>query len=341
MAGYVERRSLSYLHLEDPMFKTHFRMNKACFERLVNAIHHHRIVSGRMVRNRTNTGEKTLMGLWILFNKDTFRSSGSNQGRSMGVHHYHYREFIEILNEIGHRYIKWPNARQRQQTARHYQRNFGFPNVVGAIDGTLVPITAPREQKQRYVDRNHDYSINIQIVSDHKRQIRDIFIGQPGSVNDARVFRRSPLAHCLFTRDDMMRADEHLVGDQAYALTNKLLVPYRNNGHLNDSQRYFNYTLSQCRATVERLNGLLKLRMQRLGKLYTKEIHTACLHIGASAVIYNFILLGGEEMDGMQFGEDLLPVDVLRAINASKRLGRRKRENIRANIEALFAQYED
>ncbi|KAE8738763.1 hypothetical protein FOCC_FOCC015745 [Frankliniella occidentalis] len=101
---------------------------------------------------------------------------------------------------------------------------------------------------------------------------------QPGSVNDSRVFRRSHLAYALFTRNEMMGLDEHLVGDQGYAVTSKVLVPYRNNGHLTESHRYFNFTFSQCRSTVEQLSGHLKLRMQRLGKLYTKSIRRALSH---------------------------------------------------------------
>ncbi|KAK3918218.1 Protein ALP1-like [Frankliniella fusca] len=137
-----------------------------------------------------------------------------------------------------------------------------------------------------------------------------------------------------------MGADEYLVVDQGYPLTNKVLVPYRNNGHLTNSQRYFNQVLSQCRATVERLNGLLKLRMQRLGKLFTKSIVVAYQHIAASAIIYNFILLEEEEMDGMVF-EDQPQIDVLRAMDASTQDGHRKRENLRANFEAVLAQYDD
>jgi len=76
-----------------------------------------------------------------------------------------------------------------------------------------------------------------------------------------------------------------------------VLVPYRNDGHLDINKRYFNTVLSQCRSTVERLNGLLKARMQRLGgKLFCKSIRTVNMHIAASAVMHNFILLDGHEM---------------------------------------------
>ncbi|KAK3920108.1 Protein ANTAGONIST OF LIKE HETEROCHROMATIN PROTEIN 1, partial [Frankliniella fusca] len=298
---YIERRCLQYYHLEDPCFKKHFRMDKATFELLVNAVHRQKVLTGRVLRaDRTSDTEIVMIGLWQLFNKDTFRSAGSNLGTAQSSDHYHYKNLIEIICEIGSKYIKWPNARDRQRTARFYNRRFGFPGIAGSMDGTLVPITAPREQKQRYVDKNHNYSINVMLVSDHKRLIRDIYIGQPGSVNDARVFRRSPLAQCLHSRNDMLSEGEHLIGDSGYVCTDKMLTPYRNDGHLTDSHHYYNYLLSQCRATVERCNGLLKMRMQRLERLYCKAINTTCMHLAASAIIHNFILLGGEEMVSFQ-----------------------------------------
>ncbi|CAH1989726.1 unnamed protein product [Acanthoscelides obtectus] len=37
----------------------------------------------------------------------------------------------------------------------------------------------------------------MQVISDDNRKIRDVFIGYPGSVHDARLFRNSPLCQNL------------------------------------------------------------------------------------------------------------------------------------------------
>ncbi|KAK3913659.1 Protein ANTAGONIST OF LIKE HETEROCHROMATIN PROTEIN 1 [Frankliniella fusca] len=301
---------LYYRNLEDPYFKAHFRMDKPTFEILLNTVKHHRIATGRVVRGeRTSVAETILIGSWMLFNKDTFRSAGENFGKAASNDHYHYKNLITIICEIGSRYIKWPSARERRRTARYYKDRFGLPRVAGSIDRTLIPITAPKEQKQRYVDKNLNYSINVMFVSDHRRFIGDAFIGQPGSVNDARVFRRSPLAQCLFSREDMLAPNEHLLGDCGYVCTDKILTQYRDNGHLNASRRFLNNVLSQCRSTIERCNGLLILRMQRLGRLFCKSIDTTILLIGASAVMHNLIILRGEEIDGMVL-EAVPPINV-------------------------------
>ncbi|KAE8742254.1 hypothetical protein FOCC_FOCC012225 [Frankliniella occidentalis] len=308
-------------------------MSRACFDRLVNVIGHHRTETGDIKRLRTPIDQSTLMSLWMMFNPDTFRSFGVNCEKDMSVVHLHYKKFIRVMCEIGNRFIKWPNAVQRQRTVLFYERNFGFPGVVGSIDGTLISITAPREQKQRYVDKNSNYSINVQIVSDHRLLIRDVFIGQPGSVHDARVFRRSPLAKYLYSRNDMLDNDQHIVGDKAYVLTDKLMVPYRDDGHLGLSHRNFNFILSQCRCTVERLNALLKNRNIRLKKLFCKSIERTVQHIGAASVLHNFIILNGLEMDGIAFDGPVPEINVIEAMNARRQRGYDRRLFVRELLE--------
>ena len=193
-------------------------------QRLVNVVGLQRLANGTLQRNRTDVEESTLVGLWMVFNQDTFRSAGLNFDMDMSVAHRHYKIVVRALCEVGGRYIKWPSAHERTRMSSHYERYFGLPGVVGAIDGTLVKVTAPKEQKQRYVDKNHNYSINVMIVSDHRRLVRDTYVGQPGSVNDARVFRRSPLAKCLYGRHDFLSPDEYLVGDGGYVNSSKVFT---------------------------------------------------------------------------------------------------------------------
>lgn len=72
----------------------------------------------------------------------------------------------------------------------------GLPNVVAIIDGTHVPIQVFAFQEQHF-NRKERHTINNQVVIDGKRRIVDLETGYPGSMHDARVFRRSELARRL------------------------------------------------------------------------------------------------------------------------------------------------
>jgi hypothetical protein len=163
-----------------------------------------------------------MMSVWILANLDTFRSTGVVFGVSRGVVHCHYLTVSEALRELASRYIKWPSRLERQRIASIIERRTGYRGVCGAIDGTLINTTAPKTQGERYMDRHQRYSLNVQAVCDHNLLYRDVYIGQPGSVHDSRVFQRSPLHDLFLEGNDLLDEDEHILGDGGYDLTNKV-----------------------------------------------------------------------------------------------------------------------
>ncbi|KAJ8975441.1 hypothetical protein NQ317_014199 [Molorchus minor] len=92
--------------------------------------------------------------------------------------------------------IKWPNDVEKRVSEEHFWEN-GFPNVLGAIDGSHIKIDKPDTDPDSYINRKGYYSIQMQAVCDHTQKILDVFIGYPGSVHDSRVFRNSPLKNNL------------------------------------------------------------------------------------------------------------------------------------------------
>ncbi|KAE8745987.1 hypothetical protein FOCC_FOCC007349 [Frankliniella occidentalis] len=133
-------------------------------------------------------------------------------------------------------YIQWPSELEQEYISAMFEDLYGYPGVVGCIDGCHLNITAPIEQAQRYFDRKKNYSILLQGFCDHRLLFRDISVGQPGSVGDKRTFARSPLGQQI-SRDPNVVYDHHLIGDGGYTLTDKLIIPYRDNGNLTRIQK--------------------------------------------------------------------------------------------------------
>jgi len=112
-------------------------------------VENHLIESGRLIRHRMPVALSVLYTLWTLANPDPFRTSGWAMSKSKQSIHRNYIIIIECLRELTPRYIRWPDARERDTIKFEMERRYGYPSVVGAIDGTNIPITAPAEQKRR------------------------------------------------------------------------------------------------------------------------------------------------------------------------------------------------
>ncbi|XP_028457689.1 putative nuclease HARBI1 [Perca flavescens] len=123
----------------------------------------------------------------------------------------------------------------------------GFPNVIGCIDGTHIPITAPSENEADYVNRKSIHSINVQIICDAAYLITNVEAKWPGSVHDSRIYGEF---------------EGLLLGDRGYPCQPTLITPYPDPEP--GPQRNFNVAHCRTRARVEMTVGLLKARFQCL-----------------------------------------------------------------------------
>ncbi|XP_031358966.1 putative nuclease HARBI1 [Photinus pyralis] len=138
--------------------------------------------------------------------------------------------------------IQWPSQNEKVEIETHF-RNNGFPGVIGAIDGSHIKIDKPSKDPDSYINRKGYYSIQLQVVCDHQRKIRDIFVGYPGSVHDSRVFRVSPLSQSLAEKC----GNFYLLGDSGYPLLPNLLTPFKDRGQLTRHQLQYNRRLATNR----------------------------------------------------------------------------------------------
>jgi hypothetical protein len=166
-------------------------------------------------------------------------------------------EIVQILCRLSKDWIRWPNAATQNKTADSFFRSTGYPDCVGAIDGTHIDIKGQADAA--YVNRKQRSSLILQACVDQKMRLTDIFIGWPGSAHDARVFRNSPLGELLKHRPDSVIAHgRHIIGDKAYPVMKALLPPYKDNGQLSEVQKNFNLVHNRCRCVVERSFARLK-----------------------------------------------------------------------------------
>lgn len=74
------------------------------------------------------------------------------------------RKVVHALYKRAASFIKWPSHEEVQANVDMIQRRYGFPGVVGAIDGTHIKITGPKHNRAAYVNRKGYYSIQLQVL---------------------------------------------------------------------------------------------------------------------------------------------------------------------------------
>ncbi|XP_060564347.1 putative nuclease HARBI1 [Ruditapes philippinarum] len=281
ISNYVEETVPRY---SDPLFRAHFCMTRTSFQSLLELIGPFTVVRSLSLERRT------LACLWYLSNQETFRSVADRFGMSKGSLHYYLGNFCNTLSSanILPKLISWPDKRQYGDIADGFAQRQGFPGVIGAIDGTYIPITGPTEFRDSYICRKGFPAFHLQGVCDSSLKFLDVYSAYPGSVHDARVFRNSTLHDYL--QMDCPQAF-HLLGDSAYSLSSFLLVPFRDNGHLTSEQKKFNFALSSTRVDIERCFGLLKGKFRKLKFLDVTKVTMIPNIIISCCVLHNFILI--------------------------------------------------
>ena len=111
----------------------------------------------------------------------------------MGILHTKAGEnVVGRLVAMKHVFIKWPKGNRVNVVTDGFGQKRGVHGVIGAIDGSHIPIRPPFENHENYVNRKSFHSIILQAVCDNELYFTDIYAGWPGSVHNACVYRRPP-----------------------------------------------------------------------------------------------------------------------------------------------------
>lgn len=101
-------------------------------------------------------------------------------------------------------------------TCEKFSTKQGIHNVLGTIDSTHIQIIKPTYNVRNYCNRKKFFSINLQAIVDADMRFINIYCGEPGSLHDARVFRRSLLYEIAVDKNLLFPSHTFLLGDSAY-----------------------------------------------------------------------------------------------------------------------------
>ena len=190
----------------------------------------------------------------------------------------------------------YPEEDVKDLVAR-FHRAHGFPQCLGAIDGTHVEIKQPMANSTEYINKKGTTVSTFRLLVTMIIAFIDVVIQWLGSIHDARVFQNSRLNQVL--RDGIIPRckriivpDEDpipvfLLGDPAYPIMPYLMKEY-SNGEATVQEQYFGMTLCQSRMVIECTFGRLKERFGCLKRVMDINLDELPYVIYACFVVHNF-----------------------------------------------------
>ena len=274
--------------------------------------------------------------LYRLGHKTTVREVASKFGVGWTTVSYRFPHVIEmIIEQLGPRFLKWPSHQRQKYIANKFFEKAGVMGVVGLVDGSHVPVNLLDENlaTDMYC-RKGFYSLVLQGTVDHVPLYTDIYVGWPGSVNDGRVWRNSPLKRKLdqvaadpTAHPDFFLSHAHFLGDAAYPRETYMIPPFKDNGRLRHKHRRFNKCHSATRMGVERSYAMLKGRFKTLKWLNYGSMELNCKVIMACCILHNYILLKGVPIDDNETYGDQIE-DRFTPLLANAQTGEAKRQRM-------------
>lgn len=174
------------------------------------------------------------MKLWYLGSHDTVHRIADKFGVSeLTVLKMRDKIVYGTLQNLMQKRIKWPDQNQQNEISNYFERKNGFPGIIGCLDGTQVPIRAPKVSVCFLRQLEGITESSITRLCRENMTFTHIFVGFPGSCHDARILKNSDLWETGLSPG----GQEHIAADVAYYIQRQLLTLYMDNGYLTSNEK--------------------------------------------------------------------------------------------------------
>ena len=243
------RRNFRYLLQSDGVFfRENFKISRAAFIAIVTSIK----ASGFYVRTATGSVRgmhkqrirctmALALTLLYLSEKCSLRAVANMAGISKSTCHKHIHKVLIILAfHIFPRVVKAPTTEAEfNAIALDFQNRSYLSFIMGAIDGTHIPILRPSVDSTDYMNRKGFFSMVFQGVAiGSMPQFIEWSEGWAGSVGDSVMFKQSELYKKIISG---VVGQYRLLADAAYGLHTWCLVPFERVGNMAVNRYRFNF----------------------------------------------------------------------------------------------------
>lgn len=164
-----------------------------------------------------------LLFLWYIANTEPLRTLSDRFDVSISSVFRILRRIVNWLLTKLDTVIRWPQGQHVRIVCEQFSIKQGIQNVLGAIDSSHIRTQKPTINARDYINQKKYFSINLQAVVDANMRFTNIYCGEPGSMHDSRILRRSPMYETASTNQiQLFPGETFLIRDSAYLLCHGL-----------------------------------------------------------------------------------------------------------------------
>ena len=200
---------------------------------------------------------------------------------------------LDIIIAISPQVIKFPGTEGVwKQIGNEFEANCGFPDVAGAVDGTIFQIERPFDY-DGWICRKGFAAINMQATVDSQGRFMEYSV-RAGSCSDKNVWKMSSIGRMA---NSIIPKMMHFLGDAGYTLSSSLLTPYTIYPDMPRDEKTYNYLHSRSRIVIEQAFGGLKGRWRILKRTLNMKTPASCARtIVACMVLHNLTIDIGDDV---------------------------------------------
>ena len=190
-----------------------FRVSKATFQYLCHQLRPLISRQNTQLRKCISVEKRVAITLWCLATCSEYRTIAHLFGLACCtvcvIVHDTCKAIVSTLQKL---FIKFPDGDERKRVVEGFKSMWGMVQCVGSIDSCHIPVMPPSSNHTDYYNRKGWYSIILQTVVDYEYIFRDICVGWPGSVHDARVYKNSGIYNKLSVDKILNNDSVHISG---------------------------------------------------------------------------------------------------------------------------------
>lgn len=242
-------------HLPNSEFKRLFRLSKDLMQNLIEELTPH--MNEGLRNTKISIPLRVLAIVHFLGTGHYQRGVGSNFniGIAQQTVSKYLPEVCNAIQTIAPRWIQFPNTEDAKRRIKEgFMHEFGFPGVIGVIDGTQIRIDEPLEDEHIYFNRKGYHAKNVQIICDSNLNILNVNANFGGAAHDSFIWSVSAVRTILEANYRVGDVTSWLIGDSGYPLEPWLLTPIRNTRE-GTPERRFDERFAVARNCIERCIG--------------------------------------------------------------------------------------